>query len=127
MRTLVTRIKRYLLHPQTGAGLLYAALAIWILADGAAGLVTGERPPPAGIPDLALLWRMVSFAVSAWLAFVLLRRNPVRNALRRVLLVGVVHAAGAVRFYEPGMVVLSILPLFALLPAWLLPAGPDRE
>ena len=49
---------------------------------------------------------------------ILMRRLALILAL---LLVAVVHAIGAMRFHELGLVLLSILPLFALLPAWLIP------
>ncbi|MBW3567460.1 MAG: restriction endonuclease, SacI family, partial [Proteobacteria bacterium] len=99
---------------------LYAALAAWIVVKTATHFMTGEWPV-ASITSTLFAWYMISLAVSAWLSFVLLRKKPGQRALRRLLLVAVAHAVGAIRFYEPGMLVLSILPLFALLPAWLLP------
>lgn len=119
---LARRVKQYLLRPEAGAGLLYAALATWLLVAWAAGMVTGTHTLPAGASDLGTAWMLVSFAVSVWLAFSLLRRPQNRSSLRRLLLVAIVHAVGAIRFYEGGLVILSLLPLFALVPAWLLPA-----
>lgn len=121
---LLSNMKNYLLRAEVGAGLLYVAVASWTGVDL---LLMFLR---AGMPQTLTMqqaWLLLSFAVSAWLAFVLLRRRPGPRALRRVLLVAVVHAIGALRFHELGLVLLSILPLFALVPAWLIPAKPTNE
>lgn len=126
MKSVAVRVKRYLANPVTGAGLLYAALGTWIVVKTTTHFMTGEWPL-ASIASTLFAWYMISLAVSAWMAFVLLRKKPGQRALRRLLLVALAHAVGAIRFYEPGMLVLAILPVFALLPAWLLPAesSPD--
>src|SRR5690606_15666911 len=74
-----------------------------------------------GPEGLFLGWTAVSLAISAWFAFLLLRRRLARRDLRRMLLVTAVHAIGALRFYDWGMMLLSVLPLFALAPRLLLP------
>ncbi|HEX7030257.1 MAG TPA: hypothetical protein VF254_06650 [Gammaproteobacteria bacterium] len=124
-----TRVKSYLSRPEVGAGLLFTALAatvlkLWlteIIERGAGGFL-GLFSGPYG---LFLAWTAVSFAVGAWFAFLLLRRRLTRRALRRVLLVTAVHAVGAIRFYDLGMMLLSVLPLFALAPRLLLSAERD--
>lgn len=126
MKSLAVHVKRYLANPVTGAGLLYVALAIWIVVKTTTRFMTGEWPL-ASITSTVFAWYMISLATSAWLSFVLLRRKPGQRALRRLLLVALAHVVGAIRFYEPGMLVLSILPVFALLPAWLLPAESNPD
>lgn len=123
MRILST-VKRYLLRPESGAGLLYVAIAAWVLIDWLVMFLHGDATRAVGY-GTEQAWMAVSFAVSVWLAYSLLRRRPGPRALRRLTLVAVVHAIGAVRFYDPGLVLLSILPLFALVPAWLIPAQPS--
>lgn len=129
MTKLVTRMKSYLLQPEVGAGLLFVALAasllkLWlteILQRGVEGFI-GLLNSPYGV---FLAWTAVSFALGAWLAFLLLRRRLSQRALQRVMLVAVVHAVGAIRFYEWGLMLLSVLPLFALAPRLLLSADRD--
>ncbi|HEX7046349.1 MAG TPA: hypothetical protein VF275_02085 [Gammaproteobacteria bacterium] len=129
MTKLVTRMKSYLLQPEVGAGLLFVALAasllkLWlteILQRGVEGFI-GLLNSPYGV---FLAWTAVSFALGAWLAFLLLRRRLSQRALQRVMLVAVVHAVGAIRFYEWGLMLLSVLPLFALAPRLLLSADHD--
>lgn len=122
------RTRNYLLQPETGAGLLYAALAfgiarLWLIhihrsmQEGADFAVVMQEM--AG--ELFFAWTLVSFLLGAWLAFVFLRRRAGPRMMQRILLVAVVHALGALRFYEWGLLLLSILPLFAIAPALLLP------
>lgn len=120
---ILSSVKRYLLRPEVGAGLLYVAIAAWVLVDWLVIFLRSDAP--SVVYGTLQAWTAVSFAVSVWLAFSLLRRRPGPRALRRLLLVAVVHAIGAMRFYELGLVLLSILPLFALVPAWLIPAKPS--
>ena len=124
MKSFARHIKDYVLRPEVGAGLFYAALAIWLAEEGFMGVVLGNEPLVPQM-DVVTAWRLVSFAVAAWLSFNLLRRPTGQSALRRILVVASVHAIGAIRFHDLGMMVLSVLPLFALLPAWLLP--PTRD
>lgn len=135
MKSVMRTARRYLLQPENGAGLLYVALAFALLAHWAQHLVAGASFVDAlawmfsaQSPErLFHAWTLISFAISAWLAFLLLRRRLTRRAMRRVLLVVLVHALGAIRFYDLGLMLLSVLPLFALLPAYLLPdTGRER-
>lgn len=127
------RIKRYLSQPLTGAALLYVALAFalamqWLellFSSGAGPATALERVFASSERTIFFAWTMVSFAVSAWLAYVFLRRRPASRALRRLLLVAVVHALGAIRFFDWGLTLLAVLPIFALLPALLLSAQSD--
>lgn len=129
MAGILNRVKSYVLQPEAGAGLLFVALAasvvkLWlteIVQRGFAGFIALFGGPYS----LFLAWTAVSFAIGAWLAFLLLRRRLSRRALRRVLLVAVVHAVGALRFYDWGMMLLSVLPLFALAPRLLLSEDTD--
>lgn len=125
------RLKNYLLRPETGAGLLFAAVAIGTLKIWAAHLLRGLSPG-IGVTDVvgAMLggvnatfywWTVVSFLLACFLGFILLRRHPDRRRLKRILLVAAAHAVGAIRFHDLGMTVLSVLPLFALVPALLMP------
>ncbi|HEX6927799.1 MAG TPA: hypothetical protein VF267_01020, partial [Gammaproteobacteria bacterium] len=79
----------------------------------------------SGPYGLFYLWTALSFAIGAWFAFLLLRRRLDRRALWRVLLVTLVHAFGALRFYDWGLMLLSVLPLFAIAPRLLLSAERD--
>ena len=123
---MLSTVKRYLLRPEVGAGLLYVAIAAWVLVDWLVAFLHGSAPQTIGY-GTKQAWMAVSFAVSVWLAFSLLRRRPGPRALKRLLLVAAVHAIGAMRFHELGLVLLSILPLFALLPAWLIPAKSSHD
>lgn len=123
MRQLLLNVKRYLLRPEVGAGLMYVALALGIVKLWLARLVAGGALSLS--ENVHLAWTLVSFAICAWLALLLLRRTLPPRALRRVLLVAAVHAAGALRFYDWGLVLLAVLPLFALAPAVLL--ATDRD
>lgn len=135
MKKTLNRVKVYLSQPATGAGLLYVAVAfgvmrLWVLHLHAAitrgagfteellRMLSGSGPR-----EMFFLWTIVSFALSAWLAFLLLRRRIGRRLVQRLLLVAVVHAAGAIRFYDWGMLLLSILPLFAIAPLLLVPVS----
>ena len=119
MKNVVRRLKRYLGQPEVGAGLLYVALAFWILERWLVQAVSGGE---FTVASLDFQWDLVSLAVSAWLAFALLRLKPGPRSMRRLLLVAVVHALGALRFHDLGLLLLAVLPVFALLAAWLLPA-----
>ncbi len=118
-------LKTYLARPENGAGLLFVLLALsvvrlWLLRlFGIDGAMRGDM--------LFNAWTLLTFAISAWFAFLLLRRRLQRRALRRVLLVTLVHVFGAVRFYDGGMALLSMLPLFALVPALLFPRDETGE
>lgn len=140
MTTKMTRrIWGYIQQPKTGAGLLYVALAfgvvrLWLLdfhhalSRNSAFLdAVLEMFSPSGPRGLFLAWTAVSFALSCWLAYILLRRRLSNKAMQRVLLIAVVHAAGAVRFYDWGLLLLAVMPLFALIPAVLFPQQPSRE
>lgn len=122
MKGVMRGARRYLLRAENGAGLLFVALAFAVLAHWARHLAAGAAlAEPSG--RLFHAWTLVSFAVATWLAFLLLRRQLSQKSLRRVLFVAAVHAVGAFRFYDFGLVLLSVLPLFALLAATLLPAN----
>lgn len=122
MRGVLLNVKRYLARPESGAGLMYAALALVIVKLWLTRLVG-----VAGFDrDFPLAWTVLSFLIAVWLAFVLLRLRLSMRALRRILLLAAVHAVGAIRFYDWGLMLLSVLPLFALAPAVLL-AVPARK
>lgn len=124
MKNIMKRARSHLARPEVGAGLMFVALAASVLK---LWLVEVVRRGPAGFVALFagessvfFLWTAVSLAISAWFAFLLLRRRLGRRSLRRVLLVTGVHVVGALRFYDWGMLLLSVLPLFALVPRLLL-------
>jgi hypothetical protein len=137
MKNIARQVRDYLLHPETGAGLFYVALCFGVLrmyllafvAANARGYELAETVrklfSPNGPDGLFYWWALVSFALAAWLAYLLLRKRLGQAMLRRVFLVAVVHALGALRFYDWGMLLLSVLPLFALAPLLLLPRKPD--
>lgn len=134
---LLRNVKIYLLRPEAGAGLLFVALAFGVLRLWVERLfvTAGMHPYESLVQALSpenprfhfFAWTVVSLALAAWLAFVLLRRRLTNRGLQRVLLVAVVHAVGAVRFYDWGLMLLSVLPLFALVPAVLLPPPNSRD
>lgn len=115
---MLRKMKAYLARPENGAGLLFATLAfgvlrLWLLRQFA----------PPGIVDrdpLLLAWTAVTFVMAVSFSFLLLRRRLSPGMLRRVLLITLVHAVAAIRFYDWGMLLLSFMPLFALAPALLL-------
>lgn len=128
MARVFTRMKARLAQPEVGAGLLFVALAatilwIWLtefLARGPEGFLALLDGPQG----LFLAWTAISFVLGVFLAFLLLRRRLTRRTLWRILLVTAAHAFGALRFYDLGLVLLSVLPLFAIAPRLLL-FGPD--
>lgn len=132
MIRLAARVKRYLMRPEAGAGLMFTALAFGVIKMWLTWFVAARSEPAMEIlatpgPDRVLVaWTVVSFIVSAGLAFLLLRRRLSPRTLKRVLLITAAHAAGAFRFYDWGMMLLAVLPLFALAPALLLPAGREE-
>lgn len=125
MKSIMKRARSHLAKPEVGAGLMFVALAASVLKLWLVEIV--QRGPGGfvalfgGPEGLFLGWTFVSLAISAWFAFLLLRRRLARRDLRRMLLVTAVHAFGALRFYDWGMMLLSVLPLFALAPRLLLP------
>lgn len=129
MAKFTTRLKNYLLQPEVGAGLLFVALAATVLKFWLTEILQRGVEGFIGLLDSSysvfLAWTAISFAIGTWLAFLLLRRRLTQRALRRVMLVAMVHAVGAIRFYEWGLMLLSVLPLFALAPRLLLPADRD--
>jgi hypothetical protein len=139
MKRFFIQAKNYLSQPENGAGLLYVALCFGILRAWSLNLAEAtargialqdavmEMIATSGPRGMFFLWTLVSFALGAWLAFLLLRRTLNQHAMRRVLLVAVVHAIGAMRFYDWGLLLLSILPLFAIVPALLLPRNPSAR
>lgn len=114
--SLKQQLRAWIGRPEAGAALLYVALALVVIKELVVHWMHGL---PLGAVGLS--WYLVSLLVAAWMAFTLLRRRPGPRAMRRLLLVALVHAIGAFRFFEFGMVVLAVLPLFALLPALLFP------
>lgn len=139
MAKLSKRIWDYVQQPKTGAGLLYVALALgvarlWLLEIHAA-LAAGAEFPEAvretfnlsAGHGLFFSWTAVSFALSCWLAYVLLRWRLSNRGMQRMLVISVVHALGAVRFYDWGLLLLAIMPLFALVPAVLFPQSSSRR
>ncbi|HEX6929685.1 MAG TPA: hypothetical protein VF267_10565 [Gammaproteobacteria bacterium] len=129
MKSVIARTRSYLARPEVGGGLLFVALGaavlkLWlteILVRGPGGFA--DALFAGGAQSVFFAWTAVSFGISAWLAFLLLRRRLSQRAMQRLLLVALVHAVGAFRFYEWGMLLLSVLPLFALAPALLFPAA----
>ena len=119
---MIRKMKAYLARPENGAGLLFVALAfgvvrLWLLRQLAPTDLAGRDP-------LLLAWTAVTFAMAVTFAFLLLRRRLTHGMLRRVLFITLVHAVAGIRFYDFGMLLLSVMPLFALAPALLLPAVP---
>lgn len=125
------RLKNYLLRPETGAGLLFAAVALgtlrlwalhmWHAVTRDVGLLDVIGAMLTGTNAAFFWWTIISFTVAAFLSFLLLRRRLSVRSLKRVLLIAAAHAAGAVRFHDVGLMVLSVLPLFALIPALMMP------
>lgn len=138
MAKVTRRIWDYIQQPRTGAGLLYVALAfgvlrLWLLHFyHALSQSTGFTDALldltlSGPRGLFFAWTAVSFALSCWFAYLLLRRRLSNRAMQRVLVVAVIHAAGAVRFYDWGLLLLAVMPLFALVPAVLFPQQSSRD
>lgn len=115
------KLTKRLAQPEFGAAIMLGLLAGIELGQVAARLYT------AGIDTLLennrAMWMLVSIIIAATIAWRLFRYPLAGKAMRRNLLVVVLHAAGCWRFLSVEFAILATLPVFALAAAAWLQSG----
>lgn len=112
------KLLRRLSQPETGAATMLALLAAIELGRLAANLYSQGLSSLLEIDRNA--WMLVSALIAITVAWRLLRYPLAGKALRRNLLVVIIHALACWRFLSIELAVLATLPVFALAAAWWL-------
>lgn len=112
------KILRRLSQPETGAATMLALLAAIELGQLAAYLYSHGLSSLLKVDRNA--WMLVSVLIAITVAWRLLRYPLADKALRRNLLVVIIHALACWRFLSIEMAILATLPVFALAAAWWL-------
>lgn len=124
--------KSYLLRPETGAGLFYLLFAAGMLGKWAGRVVSLRAGDASAVDSLVMILggpganiaaAVFSFSgvgISAWFAWLLLRKRLSSVQLLRIFFAGMLVAAGAWKFLDFWTAMISTAPLFALAPEILL-------